>query len=99
MTIFGHVSAILEDFLTDLGGCDFLFYFMTFIPKSHILAKKWIFQHFLHILAILKVFLTKKEKMNKIKKLFLDHTYLECGLCFFIFRKERLQKVKKLTKK
>ena len=39
-----------------------LFYFMTFIPKSHILAKKVDFLHFLHISAILKVFLTKKEK-------------------------------------
>ena len=37
--------------------------------------------------------------MNKMKKLRLGHTYLECGLCFFIFSKERLQNVKILTKK
>ena len=52
-TIFGNVSAILEDFLTELERKNKtqklhmifedmvkLFYFMTFIAKSHILATK-----------------------------------------------------------
>ena len=43
-----------------------LFYFMTFLPKFHILAprnkKSGDFTIFEHILAILEVFLTEKEK-------------------------------------
>ena len=50
----------------DLGGCDKKNYFITFIAKSHILAtrgqKSGFFSIFLHVLAILKVFLTEKEK-------------------------------------
>ena len=47
---------------------------------------KWIFLHFLHILAILKDFLTEKKKVNKMKKVRLVDTYLECGLRFFHFQ-------------
>ena len=72
---FGPVLTILEVFLTELEKKDEIkklhmtledvtnrFYFMTFIPKSHILANKLDFSPFLHVLAILKVFLTEKEK-------------------------------------
>ena len=56
-----------------------LFYFMTFIPKSHILA---IFLFFLHVSALLKVFLTELEKMNKMKKL---HMTLEDVIKYLYF--------------
>ena len=46
------------------------FYFMTFIPKSHILAKKVDFlKKKLHVSAILEEFLTELERKNKTKKL------------------------------
>ena len=68
--------AILEVFLTELEKMKKIkklhmtledvkklsFYFITFIPKSHILTKHVDFFTFLHISAILKVFLTEKEK-------------------------------------
>ena len=73
------VLAIFEDFLTGkekigkikkmglvLEDVAKLFYFMTFIPKLHILAtkgkKSWILMIFVHILAILKDFHTEMEK-------------------------------------
>ena len=37
--------------------------------------------------------------MNKMKKLRLVDTYLECGLSFSIFSQERLQNFKKQTQK
>ena len=50
-----------------------LFYFMTFIPKLHILATRGqnsgILTIFGHISAILEDFLTEKKKMNETKKL------------------------------
>ncbi len=79
LTIFGHVSAILEDFSTELERINKtkklhmtfedmvkLFSFMTFTPKLHILA-------------------TEMEKVIKMKKLGLIDTYLVCGLRFLNF--------------
>ena len=68
--VFSRVLDNLEDFLTEkkrkmhttLEDVTIFFYFMTFIPKSHILAQKVDFQHFLHILAILEDFLTEMKK-------------------------------------
>ena len=102
LTIFGHVSAILEDLLTEkekngktkklhlvLEDMVKLFYFMTLIPKFHILAtrgkQKLILTIFVHVLAILEDFLTEMEKMNKTKKLRLVNTFFKCGLRFFHF--------------
>ena len=79
------------------------FYFMTFIPKLHILSTRGketvFFTIFGHISAIWRTSLLKWKKVNEIKKVRLVDTYLECGLRFFIFSKERLQNVKKPTKK
>ena len=62
------------------------FYFMSFIPKCHLLATKGkkcrILTFFGHILAILEVFLTELEKMNKMKKL---HMTLEDVKKLFYF--------------
>ena len=40
----------------------FFFYFITFIPKSYILAQKVDFLTFAHILTILEDFFTEMEK-------------------------------------
>merc|ERR1712082_302478 len=88
-----------------------LFLFITFIAKFNILAtrgkKSCFFYHFWHISAILDDFLTRKEKINKMKKLRIVDTYLECGLRFFHFQSGRASKwplktfkmSKKMTKK
>ena len=72
---------------------------MNFIPKLHILAtrgqKSEILTIFGHISAILEDFLTEMEKTQKMKKVRLVDTYLECGLRFFIFSQEMPQKLKK----
>ena len=47
------------------------------------------------ILAILEDFLTEMEKTQKMKKVRLVDTYLECGLRFFIFSQEMPQNLKK----
>ena len=76
-------TKMLHFVLEDVGK---LFYFMTFIPKFHILAtrgkKSGILTIFGPILAILEDFLTEKEKMHKTKKLYHVDTYLECVLFF-----------------
>ena len=63
------------------------FYFMTFIPKSHILAQK---VDFLNIFYTFRPFwrtsLLKWKKGNKMKKIRLVDPYLECGLRFFHFQ-------------
>ena len=81
LTIFGPYLAILEDFLTKkknktwklhiiLEEVGKLFYFMTYIPKFH-------------ILAFLENFLTEEEKNGKTKKL---HLVLEDMVRFFYFK-------------
>ena len=73
-----------------------LFYFMTFIPKW---PKKWIFLHFLHVLAPGGQNMKLRKKMNKMKKFRLVHTFFKCGLRFLIFGQEVPQKLKKMTQK
>merc|ERR1712082_106542 len=72
-----------------------LFYFMSFIPKLHILATRGTKSGFFTISGAFRPFwrtsLLKWKKNNKMKKLRLVDTYLECGLHFFIFSQEGLQ--------
>ena len=66
-----------------------LFYFMTFIPKLHILATRGKKVDFL---PFWRTSWLKWKKMNKTKKLHLFDAFLNVAFVFFIFSKERLQK-------
>ena len=72
-----------------------LFYFMTFIPKLHILAARGKKSGFFTIFGTFRPFwrtsLPERKKNYKMKKLRLVDTFLECGLRFFIFSQEGLQ--------
>merc|ERR1712082_167955 len=72
-----------------------LFYFTTFIPKLHILATRGQKSGFFTIFGTFRPFwrtsLPERKKNNKMKKLCLVDTYLECGLRFFTFSQEGLQ--------
>ena len=76
------MSILVEVTLEDMKK---LFYFITFIPKCHILVirckKCGILTIFGHVLAILKDFLSELERKNKTKKL---HMTLEDMVKFFI---------------
>ena len=70
-----------------------LFLSLIFWPK------KWIFHHFLHVSAILKVFLTEKKKMNQMKKFRLVHTFFNVASVFQFSVRKCLENWKKLPKK
>ena len=78
-------------------------YFLTFIPKLHILSTRgkrvecWLFLDTFP--PFWRTSLLKWKTINKFQKLRHINTYLECGLCYFILSMERLQNDQKLTKK
>ena len=62
---------------------------MTFIPKSHILSKKVFLNIFCTFRPFWRTSLLKWKKVNKMKKVRLVDTSLECGLRFFIFSRPK----------